>query len=115
MKFNTPYNFTFDGSVHATTPEGDSLTVPDMHITVRDMLNRYVQGGQLPRSTSAYYDDTADFDDAHDMDRDLVDIAENAANIAELRSKLKNEARKQKLDKQSDSKTVDDSSKNSEE
>lgn len=53
-------------------PEGESMTIPDMSMSIQQILTRYAQTGTLLGFESEYYDD--EFPDVAKMD--LVDLQE---------------------------------------
>lgn len=79
MKFNAPYDYI--GRTGSTATQ-ISQTVPDMSLSVRDILDRFTRG--LPtESIDAYYSSVEDFDDIPanlPPDFDLTDIDEARRN-----------------------------------
>lgn len=84
---------------------GDSMTIPDQSLTVRDILLRYVRGQMTLPSDP----DTSDDDDIDDYSRDSFDDFVDALDDFETGSLIVDNLR-QSQQSSDDSETVDSSS-----
>lgn len=95
--------------------ENDSLTVPDMAYTIREILQKFTT---LPTGilNEANYEDDPDIEDGIKLDVDLTDITLNQLQIDELTQKLKSsknkyleeQKQKQKLQELADKKELEE-------
>nr|QJB21627.1 MAG: hypothetical protein [Microvirus sp.] len=72
------------------------VTVPDMTLTISEILTRFGQGQTLPIGQRGNFEEDPDFDNINPMslpDRDLSDITEMSAELQTLKPKV--EAKKQ--------------------
>lgn len=99
MKTKTPYNYWSVYVISEEPLDSNSLTVPDLSLTVREIIERHSRGLSLPHSSEPLYDgdeDAVSFDDNHedifDQSLDLVERHElmqsNNSKIQTLRSSL---------------------------
>lgn len=82
------------------SPKGDSLTIPDMSYTIREILDKFTTLPSDIAQQEAIYEENPSFDDAQSFDTDLTDITLNKLKIEHLEQELKNkksEFKKQKL------------------
>jgi len=94
--FKTHYNFEFNKTQHCEKQEDNkSLTVPDMSYTVREMMEKFTTGGMPDVQRLGDYDENASFEDAVELDQDLVDVMIGRQNILELKEKLRDEQAKE--------------------
>jgi len=99
MNFTTPYSFEFQPDIHAEYQKNqDSLTVPDMSYTVRELLEKFTTNSIPPIHQQASEGDES-YDDAHTIDVDLVDIMVNREKQFELKQQLKTEQTKRENEK----------------
>lgn len=76
MRFETQWNPDYSGSGHETLDQ-TVITVPNMSLSVKDIINRFSRGTLDLRDIerSGYYDDDADLDDdTLDEIDDIVDV-----------------------------------------
>lgn len=66
MRIVNAYSFDFDPLVHAQQFVGESMTIPDQSLSIRDLINRYTMGRPIPTAEGVY---TGDDDDLPDLDR----------------------------------------------
>lgn len=99
MKTKTAYNYWLIHVISEEPLDNNSLTVPDLSLTVREIIERHSRGLSLPQSREPLYDgdeDAVSFDDNHedlfDKSLDLVErqelIDSNNSKIQTLRSSL---------------------------
>lgn len=99
MKTKTPYNYWQVYVINEQPLDSNSLTVPDLSLTVREIIERHSRGLSLPQSGQPLYDgdeEAVSFDDGHeDVFDDSLDLVErhelmqrNSSKIDSLRSSL---------------------------
>lgn len=99
MKTKTPYNYWQIYVINEQPLDNNSLTVPDLSLTVREIIERHSRGLSMPQSSEPLYDgdeENVSFDDNHedvfDNSLDLVERHElmesNKNKIQMLRSSL---------------------------
>lgn len=116
MKIITPYNFSFDWEKHAEKPQGESLTVPDMSMSIKDMIANLLVGipvsGNVHDPNSGYPSEDPDFDDylpSENGDFDLSDYHAETLKIQyEREERLNSEKLKESLNKQDTQQVEDD-------
>ncbi len=98
MKFVTQYNFDSIAPENYETPVGESLTVPDLSISVRDLLDNFSRGASISEhlhDSEVYYDpyqDDETFDNAYtdsDGDYDLYDRVERGIEVQNKYEEIK--------------------------
>lgn len=86
------------------SPTGDSLTIPDDALHIRDIVQKHSNGIIMSMAKDHYYHDTDDFDyedPATKMDFDLTDLDEARTNVKELTQKIDQiNKRKSEIEKQ---------------
>lgn len=99
MKTKTAYNYWSVYVINEEPLDNNSLTVPDLSLTVREIIERHSRGLSLPQSGEPLYDgdeENVSFDDNHevvfDNSLDLVErhdlMESNKSKIQMLRSSL---------------------------
>lgn len=88
QKFNTPISIVHKKALK--TPVGDSLTVPDMSYTVRDLINNFTR--MPPIQKQAVYIDQEFLElesyRGKQLDMDLTDISDIKQQVARLKYRL---------------------------
>lgn len=96
MKFNHQFNFAFESETMSEAKNVEpSKTIPDMSYSVRELIERFTTGGVPPILQNGTYEESVNFNDAVELDVDLVDIQIARNKSFELKKQLKElEARK---------------------
>jgi len=99
MTFRTKYNFDPVEAIGEINEE-PSMTVPDMNYTVREMLDKFVRGHELPVRQSGQFDDEDDLEswevnplnlgsyDLTDLTEMQLELEANLSEIKRARSDL---------------------------
>lgn len=80
-----------------------SLTVPDDHYTIDEILHKFTRGLDLPLVRNTQYDEDPDFDSAQPMDLDLIDIDRLQKDLADMQKTLLKAKAQQKESLEKDS------------
>lgn len=80
-----------DGSIDKKRQKRDfglSMTVPDQNLSIRDILERYARGNEMPIGHSGHYDgEDVSFDDIDPTLDPAFDLADYSAEIGNLKQK----------------------------
>lgn len=57
MKYNHTGNFSFEEAVNFEHPTGESLTVPDMTMSLQELVSRNIRGLPIPGHQPSYNDE----------------------------------------------------------
>ena len=87
VKFNTIWNYDYSDKMNYPEFSDVSETVPDMSLSIRDILERFSRGQSLPVGRDGVYDDDPDFDDNV---MDPIDMVEADDEFNMLLSEIEN-------------------------
>lgn len=101
IRFETAYNYPVNKYLGEINLE-PSLTVPDMALSIQELLRNFTNSPELQRSAS-FDDEDINFEDEilSKKNFDLVDI-ENATNYIEVTRQLREDAIQRELERQSE-------------
>lgn len=77
------------------TPKGESLTIPDQSLTIREIVERFVMGEPTLGQRAVHYDEVEDFDNIDptlDPAFDLADVSTISSEIEEAKANRKAKA-----------------------
>lgn len=92
-KFVTPFNFEFDSNTHAETVQGISMTVPDMNMSLQEILQKFTRGSDPMLTKLGKYEFQGDegidtIDDDFDFS-DLTSIDDAIKSIEDIEQERK--------------------------